>query len=115
MLKGILSGTIITCSPLNWDAWASEISNEGQAKYIWQGEDSINLQKKVLDHLKQVNNRSRVSSVYQMAQLVADKCASLFDAHNLIDDLHFFDFFEQTIARAVRTHSPPFLFFPLLA
>lgn len=41
-----------------------------------------------------------------MGRLIADKCASLFDGHDLDHDLHFFDFFEQTVAEVVSVTLP---------
>lgn len=93
---------MITCSPLNWDAWAHHPYHDPtHNKFVWQGEDSVNVQRKVVNHLKQTRNRAAVSSVYEMARLIADKCASLFGGHDLDIDLRFFDFFEQTVARVV--------------
>lgn len=65
-------------------------------------DSSFCVHKKVTDHLRASQRRASVSSVYELAQLIVDKCASLFGGHDLDHDLQFFDFFAQFGARVVR-------------
>jgi hypothetical protein len=61
----------------------------------------MNLHQKVLRHLKSTD-RKPVTSVHDLACLITDTCAGLFDQDEIQDEFQFFDFFERDIVRLVR-------------
>jgi hypothetical protein len=60
----------------------------------------MNLHQKIIRHLRR-GDRKPVTSVHDLACLIADTSTSLFDQDDIPDEFRFFDFFERDIARLV--------------
>jgi hypothetical protein len=63
-------------------------------------EDLLDVHQKILNHLRG-SARPPITSVYDMASLIADSCANVFDPYRIPDEYQFFDFFESSIGRLV--------------
>ncbi|KAK4097670.1 hypothetical protein N658DRAFT_267125 [Parathielavia hyrcaniae] len=96
--------TIITCSSLNWNSWvAGEHRNLKNGNlYALAPEDQWNVHQRIIKHLKRAD-RQPITSVHDLACLIADTCTELFDQEEAPDDFRFFDFFERDIARLSDT------------
>ncbi|KAL8357149.1 hypothetical protein RB598_002125 [Gaeumannomyces tritici] len=86
---------IITCFPQRW----------GQPK-----PDPLN----VLDGIIEETNaktRPPVQSVYDLAMLITDRCAGLFDRHRMDDEYQFLEMFESSIGHVTDEESKLFVRF----
>ncbi|KAK4122891.1 hypothetical protein N657DRAFT_483660 [Parathielavia appendiculata] len=95
------SETIITCSPLTYDSWIwdahGQATRSGNMRVV-APEDPMNLHQNIIRHLKR-GDREPITSVHDLACLIADTCTKLFDQDETPDGFRFFDFFEHEIAR----------------
>lgn len=64
-------------------------------------EDPLNVQQTILNYLT-LSSRSPVTSVYDLATLITNSCANVFDQHRIPDEFQFLDFFEHSIGVVVR-------------
>lgn len=65
-------------------------------------DDPMNIQHRVLQHLKEPSRRA-IESIYDLAGVIATCCASSFDENQIPEDMQFFDFFESSIGNVVRS------------
>lgn len=66
--------------------------------------DPLNVAQQVTRYLSK-QGRGAVTSVHDLASVVATCCVDVFDPHQTYDDYLFFDFFERSIGRAVGCFS----------
>jgi hypothetical protein len=64
-------------------------------------EDPLNVQRMILNHLT-LSSRAPITSVYDLATLITDCCANVFDQYHIPDEFQFLDFFEHSIGAVVR-------------
>jgi hypothetical protein len=62
--------------------------------------DPLNVHQSILKYL-QGSARPPVTSVYDIATIIADTCVNVFDQYQVPDDYQFFDFFERSIGIVV--------------
>jgi hypothetical protein len=63
-------------------------------------DDPLNVHQMILKHL-QTSARVPVTTAYDLAGLIAQSCANVFDQHQVPDEFQFFDFFERSIGMVV--------------
>lgn len=63
-------------------------------------DDPLNVHQMVLKYLKQPL-RAPITSTYNLASLIADSCANVFDPFRIPDEFQFLDFFERSISAVV--------------
>jgi len=66
----------------------------------WLPDDPLNVQQMILSHLT-LSSRAPITSVYDLATLISNCCANVFDQNHIPDDFQFLDFFEHSIGAVV--------------
>ncbi|CZR67992.1 uncharacterized protein PAC_17891 [Phialocephala subalpina] len=96
----ILNGdTIITCCPQRWRSWSEvgpEKSATQQRRLVTMSDDPLNVHQMVLKFLKNPA-REPITSIYDLAGVITDCTASVFDPFRISDEFQFLDFFERSI------------------
>jgi hypothetical protein len=62
--------------------------------------DPLNVHQTILKHL-QGTTRAPITSAYDLAKLITNSCANVFDQYRTPPDFQFFDFFERSIGALV--------------
>jgi len=63
-------------------------------------DDPLNVHQMILKHLK-ISARAPITTVYELANLITNSCANIFDQHQVPDEFQFLDFFERSIGNVV--------------
>lgn len=106
--------TLISCSPLRWDAWdiitdmhadldasGDGDNHERREKFILRDDDPLNIHQATMRHL-QKNTRHYIENVESLCRVILSSAMSSFDYTETPEGYHFFDFFENRIGDVVR-------------
>ncbi|KAF3761449.1 hypothetical protein M406DRAFT_74401 [Cryphonectria parasitica EP155] len=63
--------------------------------------DPMDVQHRVMRHLKETA-REPITSIYDLAGLIATCCVSVFDENQIPEEMQFFDFFERSIGSIIE-------------
>ncbi|EPE36603.1 Ankyrin repeat-containing protein [Glarea lozoyensis ATCC 20868] len=77
----------------------SPTSSSEESRLRFQA-DPLNVHQMVMKHL-QGSARAPIKSVYELASLISDSCANVFDQYRVDKDYQFFDFFEHSIGAVI--------------
>lgn len=80
------------------------MSKSSQQPLVLIQDDPLNVHHMILKHLQQPL-RAPITSTYDLAGLIMDTCASVFDPFQIADEFQFLDFFERSI-NVVVSNSP---------
>ncbi|KFY46224.1 hypothetical protein V494_00546 [Pseudogymnoascus sp. VKM F-4513 (FW-928)] len=103
------SDTVISCCPQRWQSWPENepMDSNPETPPVTLQDDPLNVHHAVLNHLKQPV-REPITSAYDLAGIIADSCASVFDPFRITDEFQFLDFFERSISVVSDTEASCF-------
>ncbi|KAF7934808.1 uncharacterized protein EAE98_002853 [Botrytis deweyae] len=70
----------------------------------------LDVHQMILRHL-QKSSRPSIESAYQLAKLITDMCANVFNPHEIPDEFQFFEFFERSIGSLIDKEAKCYLEF----
>ncbi|KAI9642366.1 hypothetical protein NHQ30_009170 [Ciborinia camelliae] len=79
-------------------------------RQIFLDKDPLNVHQMVLKHLQRTA-RPSIQSAYQLAKLITDTCANIFNPYDIPDEFQFFEFFERSIGSLIDKEAKCYLEF----
>ncbi|EPE31754.1 hypothetical protein GLAREA_12510 [Glarea lozoyensis ATCC 20868] len=99
--------TVISCSPQRWHSWledsgaVSHVTEEQKIRLPKLQDDPLDVHQIILKHLQR-SARKPVTTAYDLAGIIAQSCANVFDQHQVPNEFQFFDFFERSIGTVIE-------------
>ncbi|KAI0592859.1 hypothetical protein F4775DRAFT_60436 [Biscogniauxia sp. FL1348] len=80
-------------------SWTGNVSDDTEDYNVDMKYRPLNVQHNIFRYLR-TPSRAPISSTHELASVITNHCADVFDHHDIPSDYQFFDFFERSIGRS---------------